>query len=245
MEPGKNKDGYFDNEIILKQFERLFILLKFKTIFKNHKIVLIVDNARTHTAKKYDCMNLFKKEGTNCPYDSLEWTENGKNKKISFFFDKKKENSKGLFNICKELKLIPLDALAKNYTLDQLRQIIRKHKAFDERTNLEILAEKYNVKLIFSPKFHCELSPIEGFWCYLKQYIRNRTDQSFDKMVELIEEAKKEFSKSNLNAKLWRRFWQAINMYNKGLQYSEIINLLYGSRKTEVISHRKIYNTKL
>jgi hypothetical protein len=245
MEPGKNKDGYFDNEIILKQFERLFILLKYKTIFKNHKIVLIVDNARTHTAKKYDSTNLFKKEGTNCPYDSLEWEENGKIKKVNFFFDKKKEKSKGLFNICKELKLIPSDALDKDFSLGKLRETIKQHKAFDERTNLEILAEKHNVKLLFSPKFHVELNPIEGFWCFLKQYIRKRTDQSFDSMFQLIQEAKIAFSKSNLNSKLWRRFWQAINMYHEGLSYSDIINLLYNSRKAEVLNHRRIYNTIL
>jgi len=62
MEPGKNKDGYFDNEAILKQFKRLFILLKYKTIFRNHKIMLFVDNARTHSAKKYDKNMLFKKK---------------------------------------------------------------------------------------------------------------------------------------------------------------------------------------
>ena len=78
MEPGKKKDGYFDNSAILKQFERFFIMLKFKTIFKNHKIVLLVDNARTHMAKKYDKNLLFKKAGTNCPYEFLEWEESGK-----------------------------------------------------------------------------------------------------------------------------------------------------------------------
>jgi len=70
MEPGKNRDGYFDNVAICKQFERLFKLLKHKTIFKNHKIVLLVDNARTHSEKKYDNTLLFKKSGTNCPYDN-------------------------------------------------------------------------------------------------------------------------------------------------------------------------------
>ena len=77
MEPGKNKDGYFDNKAILEQFERLFKFLKFKTIFKNHKIVLLVDNARTHTAKKFDKNQLFKKAGTNCLYKFMEWEENG------------------------------------------------------------------------------------------------------------------------------------------------------------------------
>ena len=39
------RDLYFDNDQILKQFKRLFILLKFKKSFINHKIDILVDNA--------------------------------------------------------------------------------------------------------------------------------------------------------------------------------------------------------
>ncbi len=71
------KDNYFDNQEILKQFERLFILLKFKKSFQNCKIDVLDDNARTHSAKIYD-VNLFNKfPGTNCPYNSIEWEEGG------------------------------------------------------------------------------------------------------------------------------------------------------------------------
>ena len=44
------KDSYFYNETILKQFKRLFILLKHKKAFVNCEIEIIVDNARTHNA---------------------------------------------------------------------------------------------------------------------------------------------------------------------------------------------------
>ncbi len=46
-------DPYFDNSIILLQFERLLKLLKFKEIYHNHKIKALVDNACTHTAKPF------------------------------------------------------------------------------------------------------------------------------------------------------------------------------------------------
>lgn len=207
MEPGKNKDGYFDNETILKQFERLFKMLKYKRVMKNTKKMVLVDNARTHSAKKYDKTLLFKKPGTNCPYDSLEWNENGEIKKVSFFFDNKKENSKGLFVMCKELKLIPDDAVEKNYNLNQLREIISIHPAFDERSNLEILGEQYGIKVIFLQKFHCELNPIESVWCFIKNFVRSRTDQTYNKMITLIDEAKNKFKESNTNSKLWRRFY--------------------------------------
>jgi len=69
------KDNYIDNEQILKQFERLFILLRFKKAFENHEVEIIVDNARTHSAKIYD-VNMFNKfPGTSCIYNEIKWTE--------------------------------------------------------------------------------------------------------------------------------------------------------------------------
>ena len=220
-------------------------MLKFKTIFKNHKIVLLVDNARTHTAKKFDKNQLFKKAGTNCPYEFMEWEKNGVTNRFEFF-DENGE-SKGLFNSCIELKLIPEDAKynSKEYRLETLRELIANHPGFEERTNLEILAEKYGIILLFLPKFHCELNPIESLWCSLKQYIRKRSDRTYEIMMKLLEEAKEEFNISNLNTKLWRRFWQAINMYDQKLPYAQIIQLLYGNRNEENKAHRKIYNSLL
>jgi dsDNA-binding SOS-regulon protein len=247
MEPGKNKDGYFDNVTILKQFERLFKMLEFKTVFKNTEKVIFIDNARTHSAKKYDKTLLFKKSGTNCPYESLEWIEDGETKTVSFFFDERKENSKGLFVMCQDLKLIPEDAdqKSKDFSLTKLREIISKHPAFDERSNLEILGDKYGIKVLFLPKFHCELNPIESVWCFMKNFVRKRTDQRYETMLKLIEEAKEVFKQTNINIKLWRRFWQAINMYKSGQSYSEVIRLLYGAKTHEIKQHRQIYNTKL
>jgi hypothetical protein len=61
----------------------------------------------------------------------LEWTEDGEVKTLSFFSDEWKENSKGLFIMCQELKLIPEDAdqKSKEFTLTKLREIISKHPA--------------------------------------------------------------------------------------------------------------------
>ncbi|CAF3626850.1 unnamed protein product [Rotaria socialis] len=47
-------NNYFDNETILKQFERLFQLLYFKVAYKDHEFVCLVDNARTHQSSAWD-----------------------------------------------------------------------------------------------------------------------------------------------------------------------------------------------
>jgi transposase len=61
-----------------------------------------------------------------------------------------------------------------------------------------LLASKWNVKIIFVPKFHCECNPIEGFWCYLKQYVRKRNDQNFETMKRLISEAIQSYKEISL-----------------------------------------------
>ncbi len=52
----KGQEGYFDNESILNQFERLFQMLEFKSEFIfpiKHDIEIVVDNARTHSAQEF------------------------------------------------------------------------------------------------------------------------------------------------------------------------------------------------
>ena len=54
-------DMYFDNETILSQFERLFQLLPFKAEYKGHDFEIIVDNARTHSAKEFSLNDFGKR----------------------------------------------------------------------------------------------------------------------------------------------------------------------------------------
>ena len=77
----QKKDNYFDNKVIMRQFEWLFKLIKFKRSFVDHKIEVLLDNARTHTAKVYDINLMNKSAGTNCLYEKFEW-KYGDNKKV-------------------------------------------------------------------------------------------------------------------------------------------------------------------
>ena len=150
------KDNYFDNAIILRQFERLLKLIKFKKMFEVHKIEILVDNARTHTAKVYDINLMNKSAGTNCPYETIEW-KNGGTTNVIHLFDNNKI-SKGLFVIAKELGLISQDMLSKDVKLDRLREIVSQHPAFEVTSKLEQLALEYDALIIWCPKYHCELN---------------------------------------------------------------------------------------
>ena len=64
-----------------------------------------------------------------------------------------------------------------------------------------MLASKYNVKIIYCPKYHCELNAIEGLWCNQKVFVRSRTDQSFEKMIKLIADSRIHFVERNMALK--------------------------------------------
>jgi hypothetical protein len=102
-------DNYFDNAAILEQFERLFQFLEFKNYYLHHVIDILVDNATTHTAKPYTVNDFRKGKGIHCPVDQLEWMDENKNSKIIQTRNEYGE-SKGLFQICKELGLIGKNA---------------------------------------------------------------------------------------------------------------------------------------
>lgn len=103
--------------------------------------------------------------------------------------------SKGLKQVSLELGLEHLS----NLNLPELKKELIKHPAFIGTTKLEKLAKKYGVKIIFCPKYHCEINPVEGLWCNQKKFVRSRTDQTFDRMKQLIQESRKHFQNIDLN----------------------------------------------
>ena len=107
--------------------------------------------------------------------------ENANTQIIELFFQDGANigKSKGLKEISKELGF----SLDPKIKLSELKTILSKHKAFQSQTKLEILGYKYKVKILYCPKFHCELNPIEGLWCFQKKYVRCRTDQNYDTMI--------------------------------------------------------------
>ena len=97
------------------------------------------------------------------------------------------------------------------------------HPAFKRISKLEKLAAKYsNIIITFIPKYHCECNPIEGAWAHMKNYFRKNNNQDNNQFLSLVEEARKNFEKSNVCPKLWKRFFSVIDYYKKGLSYKEV-----------------------
>ena len=122
-------DAYFTNSTVLEQFERLLKMIKFKKKFKDHAVEIIVDNARTHTARPYSIHDFGKSIGTRCPVDKLHFVdEKGVECSLETHFTSgaQKGQSKGLLQIAKELN-VPVQPKIK---LNELRTILGQHAAF-------------------------------------------------------------------------------------------------------------------
>ena len=122
-------DAYFDNSSLLAQFERLFKLLDFKESFKNNKIEIIVDSARTHSVRTYSLLDFGNNISTRCPVNYLEWIDDTvATQALSCYFQhgSNKGKSKGLFETATELKC----HLSPGITLNELHQLLSHHPAF-------------------------------------------------------------------------------------------------------------------
>jgi hypothetical protein len=68
-------EHHFDSAAIGRQFERLIELFRFKRFFKNHRIEIIIDNARTHTTRAYSLQGFGKSIGTRCPVNYIKYDD--------------------------------------------------------------------------------------------------------------------------------------------------------------------------
>ena len=191
------QDGYFDSNTVWTQFERLFIRLSFKGDFKDHEIEVIVDNARTHSAQEYSVNDFSKGIDTKCPVDVIEHVNNqGKFVSVPCYFTRSKHSGKsnGLVELAKDLH-VPIRPSMK---LPEIRALLSNHPVFQNISRLETLARKYQVEIIFTPKFHCELNAIESLWCHMKQYVRKMSDLTFSIMLRLILESRENFQQQQI-----------------------------------------------
>jgi len=87
-------------------------------------------------------------------------------------------------------------------------------------------------RVLYLPKYHCELNPIERYWAGMKKYIKARTDHTAATLRTLVEEA---LVNNVVPVESVRRFfnlaWRWCRAYEKNLSYIE--------SEKEVMAHRK------
>jgi hypothetical protein len=102
--------------------------------------------------------------------ERLVWTDqNGIEQTLGCYDSDGK--TKGLGQIARELGY----AVKAGMKLYELKELVKDHPAFNSCSRLENLAKKYEVNIIFCPKYHCEMNPIEGFY-YVLVYLSIKID---------------------------------------------------------------------
>ena len=125
-------------------------------------------------------------------------------------------------------------------------RVLSSHSAFKNISQLEKLATKYRMKIIFNPKYHFKSNFIEGHWWSIKCFIRQKTDQNCPTMLGLISESREYSFEKNLQDKLFQQFWRTLDVYNKGKIYNEVLQLAFRrSCKYDIASDRRTTNSNM
>ena len=226
-------------------------MMKYSQVFIDNgfKVDILVDNATTHTKALVDISMFSKSSNRACPLTEIKWFENGIEKSIDCFFrvGNLKGQSKGLFQLCKELGIVDEKTNYKDILLRDLRERAVKHPAINHISVLENFVDRFNrenkmdIKIIHVPKFHCELNPIEMYWAFLKYHFRKFNDQTSNEevVIKRILEAREDYAKSDLNFRLFSRFWRITQAYSEGKTYATVMKEFFNAG-TELKSHRKI-----
>jgi hypothetical protein len=79
-------------------------------------------------------------------------------------------------------------------------QVVKHHRPDQaQRGRLADELEALNQRVIFYPKFYCELNFIERFWCSAKFYARENCGYSLDALRKTVPEALHSISSTMIN----------------------------------------------
>jgi len=99
------------------------------------------------------------------------------------------------------------------------KAILRSERGFASQKGLIQEALEYqNQKVVLFPKFHCELNPIESYWCKAKWYARENCDYILDGLREMIPKALDSVEKKSIRGYFARTF-RIVKAYRDNVTY--------------------------
>ncbi|KAF7357934.1 hypothetical protein MVEN_00839900 [Mycena venus] len=231
---GKNREGYFTNEDILKQTNHAMDILS--RDYADEKHVFIFDNATTHTKRAGDALSASKmpkftpKDGTNFLVSVNKIGVDGRpmyDAKGNYVKEKRAGKFKGMATILTERGLrkeAKLNAQCKGFkcapgaTSCCCRRVLYNQLDFKtEKSLLEKACEARGFRAMFLPKFHCELNFLEQCWGASKRVYRMNPVSSKEEDLERNIIAALDSISLNVMRKYANRSLRFMDAYRHGL----------------------------
>jgi transposase len=160
LEYGENRDGYWTHDKFKDNIENAVKIANYKYPANRYKVCWIFDQSSCHKAYNDDALNAYKmnlSSGGTQP-KMRDTVFNGKCQKLV----DSKGVPKGLKQVLSE-RGVNTEGMNKAAMVEELSS----HQDFKSEKNMvEHLIEEDSVDhvVLFFPKFHCELNPIERVW---------------------------------------------------------------------------------
>lgn len=184
FEAGKSRQGWWTCELLARQFVEAIAAAKQK--YPDSVLVFFFDNSQNHHAKSADGLSA-EMFNLNVPKTVEKALRKG------WYVKEDRRVEQGLMMpedpaSPGKLRTRPIkDVLTergfdvKGKTLKELKELLGAQPDFAEQLELlQEIAEREGVILVFLPKFHCELNPIERAWAYAKRSTRATCDFKLD-----------------------------------------------------------------
>jgi hypothetical protein len=118
-----------------------------------------------------------------------------------------------------------------------MRHVLEQQPDFaNQHCLLQEVIEQHGHKIIFYPKFHCELNFIEMYWSAVKRYARTNCDYTWRGLQRIVPEALDSVSLKQIR-KYARKSFRYMDAYRKGMNVKQAEYAVRKYKRHRVIPH--------
>ena len=273
---GTNRDGWWTGEDMVKQLD--IVIPLFEYFHKGKKALFMYDNSSGHLAYPENAIlitkfnkndKVVKEDDTKQIKETTFINSNGEivNQPMKYIPNGKSElHWIGLENLLKQrkkyrpgmmLKCNANKGCYKNSDCNGLYCCLTKQASeeVDFKNQKSLLEEKIVAaghKCIFLPPYHCELNPIEMFWCWSKYQTRRECNYTFnglqDKVPKIVESCSISIIRRHANHCIKYMKLYKEGLFGKELEYAmklykshrKVKHILTGEEKLSITNNPSI-----
>ena len=226
---GAQGDGYWNSEHFIAQVKVALKIAEFKYPSSDNDLVFLFDQSSGHCAYAEDALIAHKmnvSNGGKQPFmKETIWdarpqkmvTSTGLQKGLKSVLEERGVNVKGM----------------KKEDMVKVLEEMRDFKF--QKTKVEELILNKGHRVMFIPKFHCEINPIERVWCHGKKYTRANCDYTFAGLEKTINTAL-----DSVSVELIRKFFRKSREYRRAYREGKQIGEEMKSTLKLYKSHRRV-----